>query len=234
MLKELLRLLYIKLESESENDRKNKTGNFDFFEEQILTQKRFDKYKDYMVKSKTMKNYYEKHVEGRINSSKEPTLQLKNLIAEYLGFDDYPDFESKKPNNGNFPKGTGKAINKKHFYIITSSIIVLLLVLSLSYKNVLFMDYNCIVWEKDHYTKAPCYYLNSIDNTTYHIDIDRFKKITLTKGMEFFTDGKENFWYGSNTKGEREFFTARGVHPETLKELDPITEYILEKEGFKP
>ncbi|WGH76365.1 hypothetical protein P8625_04155 [Tenacibaculum tangerinum] len=50
--------------------------------------------------------------------------------------------------------------------------------------------------------------------------------------MKFFTDGKPNYWYGSNAKGEREFFTARGVHPETLRELKPITEHILEKEGF--
>ena len=232
MLKELLRLLYIKLENESENDRKNKTGNFDFFEEQILTQERFNKYKDYRVKSKTMKNYYEKHVEGRINSSKEPTLQLKSLIAEYLGFDDYADFKSKNPNNDDFPKRTSNPISKKHIYIITSTTMVLLFVFFMSYKNILFMNNNCIVWEKDHYKEAPCYYLNSIDNTTYHIDIDRFKKVTLTKDMEFFTNGKENFWYGSNKDGKREFFTARGVHPETLKELDPITRTILKDEGL--
>ena len=29
-----------------------------------------------------------------------------------------------------------------------------------------------------------------------------------------------------------EYFTQRGIHPETLKELDPITEYIINKYVF--
>lgn len=92
MTKELLEQLYLKLKNEPENDRKNKTGCFDFFEEKVLSEQRYNKYKNVSVTSKTMKNYYEKHVEGRNNKSNEPCSDLKNLIAEYLGYKSYLDF----------------------------------------------------------------------------------------------------------------------------------------------
>ena len=100
------------------------------------------------------------------------------------------------------------------------------------YKDTLLINNDCIIWEKDHYEKTPCYYLNSINNTIHNIDIYRFKKVTLTIDMEFFSGGKPNFWYGNNTKGKREFFTARGVHPETLKELKPLTRGVLKSENL--
>ncbi|MGY0407981.1 MAG: hypothetical protein ACWIPJ_06465 [Polaribacter sp.] len=36
-------------------------------------------------------------------------------------------------------------------------------------------------------------------------------------------------WYGKASSGKMEFFTHRGIHPETLKELKPITEYIINR-----
>jgi len=36
-------------------------------------------------------------------------------------------------------------------------------------------------------------------------------------------------WYGRNIKKELEFFTSLGLHPETGKTLDPITDYMIKK-----
>lgn len=102
MIQELLEKLYAKLEDEPDNNRKSKTGCFDFFEEKILTHPKFNKYRSISVSSKTMKNYYEKHVEGRKNKSKEPSAELKNCIAEYLGYSNYLHFCNnlkEKPKN---------------------------------------------------------------------------------------------------------------------------------------
>ena len=99
MTRELLEKLYSKLKSEPENHRKNKTGCFDFFEEKILTRQNCNKYKNIKVTSKTMKNYYEKHVEGRQNKSKEPCTELKNCISEYLGYLNYIDFCNNSNND---------------------------------------------------------------------------------------------------------------------------------------
>ena len=108
MIKELLEKLYAKLEDEPDNNRKSKTGCFIFFEEKILTQQKFDKFRNISVSSKTMKNYYEKHVEGRKNKSKEPSAELKNCISEYLGYNNYLHFcnnfkeKSKNSSQNNF------------------------------------------------------------------------------------------------------------------------------------
>ena len=117
MTKELLEQLYLKLKNEPENDRKNKTGCFDFFEEKVLSEQRYNKYKNVSVTSKTMKNYYEKHVEGRNNKSNEPCSDLKNLIAEYLGYKDYIDFCSNKTKNSKASSAYASgSFKKKIFY----------------------------------------------------------------------------------------------------------------------
>ncbi|CAM1369849.1 hypothetical protein [Tenacibaculum xiamenense] len=114
MTRELLEKLYSKLKSEPENHRKNKTGCFDFFEEKVLTQQIFDKYKHISVTAKTMKNYYEKHVEGRANKSKEPCTELKNCISEYLGYQNYLQFcNSLSRNSKNTSKWSFVSFKKK-------------------------------------------------------------------------------------------------------------------------
>ncbi|WP_440121342.1 hypothetical protein [Tenacibaculum sp. Ill] len=181
----------------------------------------------FQTTKKTLSNYYKKYVDNVENGAGEPKIELKDLIAKYLGYKNYADF-------------LGSTKKKKICLICIAKYkksIVFTLIPMLAIPLFLYINYetnNCIVWKEDHYEKTSCTNEEAIKNTLYHIDIDRFKKVTLTKGMEFFANGKPNFWYGSNTEGKREFFTARGVHPETLKELDPITPYILEVEGFKP
>ncbi|WGH76053.1 hypothetical protein P8625_02490 [Tenacibaculum tangerinum] len=179
----------------------------------------------YQVNSRTITNYYNKYVKDIENDAGEPKIELKDLIAEYLGYKNYADFV-----------GTDK---KKKICLMCIAkykrSVIITLVPMLIISAFLYLNYetdNCIIWKENHFENTPCTDENALENSVYHIDIERFKKVTLMKGMEFFTDGKPNYWYGSNAKGEREFFTARGVHPETLRELKPITEHILEKEGF--
>nr|BFF37900.1 hypothetical protein BACT7_27620 [Tenacibaculum mesophilum] len=179
----------------------------------------------YQINRRTLSNYYKKYVNNIENDAGEPKIELKDLIAKYLGYKNYADF-------------LGSTKKKKICLICIAKYkksIVFTLIPMLAIPIFLYINYetsNCIIWKKDHYEKASCTNEKAIKNTLYHIDIDRFKKVTLTKDMEFFTNGKENFWYGSNKDGKREFFTARGVHPETLKELAPITRTILKDEGL--
>ena len=180
----------------------------------------------FQTTKKTLSNYYKKYVDNVENGAGEPKIELKNLIAEYLGYKNYTDF-------------LGSTKKKKICLICMAkykkSIIFTLIPILVAIPLFLYVNYetnNCIVWKEDHYEKTSCTNKEAIKNELYNIDIGRFKKVTLTKDMEFFTNGKENFWYGSNKDGKREFFTARGIHPETLKELDPITRTILQSEGL--
>ncbi|MGG6231833.1 hypothetical protein [Tenacibaculum sp. SDUM215027] len=245
MIEKLIVDFFKKIETDEGIDSRN--GKAVFFVEELL-ERRHDIFN--YVSVQTISRLHKKYVEKEENIPVGvPDLFVKDVMAEYLGFEDFENYKENisldplKPfsisEENNLTKRKEEEKNKlggsttflKNKAPILIGVILLVSVFII-YKDILFEKSNCIVWEKDHYTKAPCYYLNSIDNTTYHIDIERFKKVTLTKDMEFFTNGKENFWYGSNTKGEREFFTARGIHPETLKELNPITRTILKDEGL--
>ncbi|WP_420553588.1 hypothetical protein [Tenacibaculum aiptasiae] len=187
MLKELLKQLYLNLENEIENDRKNKTGNFDFFEERILKQERFKKYKNVSVTSKTMKNYYEKHVEGRKNKSKEPNIDLKNLIAEYLNYESYTDFISKsviiKSSKKNNKKSTNfsslKLYRKLSHQMAMCCCILFISTLSLFfYKNDHQPNNNYIVVHDLHHEKNI--------NDKHAVNITILKKETVKKNTIFF------------------------------------------------
>ncbi|WP_299158662.1 hypothetical protein [uncultured Tenacibaculum sp.] len=193
MLKELLKQLYLNLENEIENDRKNKTGNFDFFEERILKQERFSKYKNVSVTPKTMKNYYEKHVEGRKNKSKEPTIDLKNLIAEYLNYKNYADFVSNftpaKFSKGKITKSVKysplKLYRKLSYEITVSYSILFMTIFSLFiYKNNYTTNNNCILLHDVYYEKSPCPIKVPINN--HAINITVLKKETAEKNASFF------------------------------------------------
>ncbi|WP_075342240.1 hypothetical protein [Tenacibaculum agarivorans] len=236
MLKELLQALYEKLELEEENDRKNKNGYFDFFEEHILKRPEFEEYKkdQVSVTSKTMKNYYEKYVEERSNGAGTPKKALLNLISEYLEYKNYEDFIIK--NRGVITLPISNSIWKKTVTISLSLFITLYIAIVIN-ENHFFYSYDCIVWKGDHYEKTSCTTNGAIDNTEYKINIKAFRKKAVDTSTIFFTimkdnERKENYWYGKNREGKGEFFTHRGIHPETKKELEPVSRTILYKEGL--
>lgn len=197
---------------------------------------------------------YEKYVEEKDKSVKDPNKFQRNYMAQYLNFENYDDY--KKSIDSNIPIQAPKLSDikktkiandddseiltpsrkwyKKYAKVIIPfiSFIMLLVFGSYIYLNNYAMDSNCILWKVDHYEKTSCTNEDAIKNSLYYIDIKRFKKVTLTKGMEFFTNGKPNYWYGKNKQGKREFFSIRGIHPITFKELKPITRTILKNENL--
>ncbi|WP_431165189.1 hypothetical protein [Tenacibaculum halocynthiae] len=226
----------------------SRNGKAVFFVEELLERRNeiFDHVSVQKI-SRLHKRYVEKEKDIPVSA---PDLFIKDVMAEYLGFEDYEDFKLKNSNlikdntienisnketSINITKPTtSPPINSiKQKVIITISITLLSVSSFIFFKrDYIFNTGNCIVWNKDHYERTVCTNERAISDTLYHINIAHFKKVVLTKNMEFFTDGVPNYWYGTNGKGKREFFTARGVHPETKRELDEITEYILEQEGL--
>jgi hypothetical protein len=228
MLKELFSELFEKLKKENSNNSASKSGCFNFFETHILEGKY---HKVNFVSSRSLINYYNKYVEGIANTAGEPNGELKDLIANYLEFSSYHDFENYHL------KAEKKTllVQSKNIFFKRSIIIKITAVITCILGGVSFMssnftsEENCITWNKTHFEEAPCNLKYSIDNTMYQLNIDNFKKIELDKETIFFKNGNAMVWYGKSTIGEMEYFTLRGVHPETLKELKPITDYIIKK-----
>jgi hypothetical protein len=114
MIEKLLIQLFEKLEQERDNDNKTKNGNSIYFVEKVLE----DKFgKPNFISARALKEYYNKYVEKKENKAGEPSNELKNLIAQYLGFENYYDFEerNKKPQKKSNKKKVTK-LNRPVLY----------------------------------------------------------------------------------------------------------------------
>lgn len=230
MLEELFTLLYKKLESEKENDKKSKNGYFEYFVNVILEN---DAYKNsaVIISSKAIKNYYEKYVEKKENKSGEPKNDLKNIIANYLGFNDYLDFEKSfhETKNNKIILHSNTLKPSKKPLLISIAIVLFFSTIYSIYRYLNLNKENCIIWTGNRFKESNCHVKNVIDNNIYHINTELFKKVNVNKNTAFFKNGKNLIWYGKSAEGKIQFFSHRGVHPETLKELHHITEYIVNK-----
>ena len=221
------------IKNEKDNDNKTKNGISIYFVENVLE----EKYKKpNYISSKTIKGYYEKYVEKRENKSGEPNSELKNIISTYLGYEDFLDFETKNLSIIGDPDQTKNTFVTKKQNIIVSSVkkwgipaIISATIASGFYISGGLNTENCIIWKNNHYEKIDCN--SKIKNISINnsIDIDNFKKIKPTVNSTFFIKDKPVIWYGKSKNGEMEYFSARGIHPVTGKELKPITQYIIDK-----
>jgi len=232
MLEELLRQLFTKLEQEPNNDKKSKNGNAVYFIEKVL-EERFKKFN--LISTRGLKDYYDKYVNGKENASGEPTTELKNLISQYLGYDHFLDFENKrKETDPSLTKIKATSTNKKLGINVHSikklgipTMIIAFLLFGTRLTDVFKSD-DCIVWKIDHYEKIDCKNRSekvSINN----VDIERFRKIEVDTTTLFFIKNEAVVWYGKSASGTLDYFSSRGKHPITSKELKPITQYIIHK-----
>lgn len=212
MEKELFEKLFKKLKTEPYNNTESVNGCAEYFKNHIIPQKRFNKYGNVVnVSSRTIVNYYNKFVEGNPAKTGDPHKNLISLIEEYLDEEE--------------------SLSTLQYLYAFIGVITILIFSSYIYQNNYAVDSNCIIWKEDHYEKSSCFNLKALNNNKYNINIERFKKIQTTDSTRFFINGDPIVWYGENKKGKKEYFTYRGLHPETLKELKLVTRIILKKDG---
>lgn len=219
MLKKLLLQLFEKLENERNNNTRSKSGNANYFVDVIL-EEAFRK--PNLISARALVQYYDKYVDGKENNSGEPNSELKNIISQYLGFDNYHDFEEKNKTSRK------RRINLKNTKVKSAGVAAAILLITgvVSYNTNTKID--CIQWKENHYEKIDCN--NNVPNPLLKdVNIETFKKITPNDSTVFFEYGHAIVWYGKSSSGEMEFFNSRGLHPETMKELKPITKYIIDK-----
>lgn len=225
MIEELLQKLFLKLQEEPNNDKKSKNGCADFFIINIL-EERYNKLN--LISKRGLIDYFDKYVNQKKNNSGEPSSELKDLIALYLDYDNFLDFENKHNNKG-VVKLNNNTTNKK-LIIKKSKILVPIIITSLIISGAYFYENfppkNCIIWKIDHYEKVNCN--NKVQNIYLNnVAVDYFKKVNITSEIIFFSDNHAIIWYGKSRTGKMEYFNSRGVHPVTRKELKPITSYII-------
>lgn len=226
MIKKLLQDLFFKIQNERDITNKTKNAISIYFVEEVV-EKRFGK--PNYISSKSIKGYYDKYVEERDNKSGEPSNELKGLIAKYLGYKDFFDFENNNISKIN-KRGDGSKVKRNSVWFVWG--FLLIISTSILYYKGMFRSKDCIVWKVDHYEKIDC---NSDFSITMlkNLNIKRFKKIEVSRSTLIFRNGKVVIWYGKSSKGELEYFNSPGVHPITGKQLKPMTKYMVDKYIYK-
>lgn len=167
----------------------------------------------FQVNERTLRNYnneIEKNDGEELNVSKS----IANELTKYLGYDSIIDYSQKNKK--------GKKNKALKNYIIGVLIVIA------TYFGFNANQKKCMIWNNDHYEKISCEKENTkpIDNRLLKL----FKKIDPNHETIFFNKkGDARIWYYKNEKGDLEFFTNLGLHPETGKTLKPITQYMIDK-----
>ncbi|WP_422090962.1 hypothetical protein [Tenacibaculum ovolyticum] len=248
MIEKLIIDLFTKIKQEESITSRN--GKAVFFVKEILETKH-DAFNRTSVQTITRlhKKYIDRQ-EDVIVGVPEPF--IKDIMAQYLNFENfeeykasfqYPDREitsssletEKNPVFENAKTTIDTEIPVKWYkknankLVVTASTVFMLVLSIYTYQNNYSIKGDCIIWKTDHFEKSSCLAKNAINNS-FSINIKAFKKITGTDSTIFFKKGIPLIWYGKNKKKEGEYFTDKGIHPETLKNLKPITREILDKE----
>jgi hypothetical protein len=227
-------------EIEKKELKKNKNAQATFWVEELQDVNSNDK--NYISVKKATR-LYNKYVEEREQVIvKEPNKYLLDFMSQYVGSKNFEEYQTKKESTKeiiekevkSIPKNNQKQsfLKKNKKTVVLGSSLITFLLLFFIIKNNTKISENCILWNENHFEKSVCTIKHAIDNSLYKIDIEKFKKIKVTKETPFFKNGKPLIWYGKSSKRKMEYFTERGIHPETLKELAPITEYIINKYVF--
>ncbi|MDU8886331.1 hypothetical protein RXV94_09180 [Yeosuana sp. MJ-SS3] len=159
-----------------------------------------------------------------INISSDHT----KILCQYLGYKSYSDFLIENPDKikSEKNKGAGGFLKKNKLTILISVITIIVIYFITSINKQRWM-----IWQEDHYVEvsfdAEKYSMSQMK--LYNKDrINDFRKIRVNCETEFFNStGEVKIWYGKNSNGELEYFTAFGLHPETGKTLKEITTYMI-------
>lgn len=175
---------------------------------------------------KSLRTYYKKAI-GNSEDNIEFKEYVKESLSKFLGYDDYQHYlkenlPKRKQNNNSFISN----INKKKTTI--GSIIIALFITYFGYDVT---KKECMIWvDNSHYEKIRCENEDGISIPKNKVIFNNLRRVEPKCDYQFFkTDGSENLWYGRSVKGELEFFTYYGLHPQTGKTLDPITQYMIDK-----
>ena len=179
------------------------------------------------IHERTLRNHFNKAIKDNDPDTIIPKQDVIKGICNFLGFQNFEEYlKSKKKAPVTYKI---KAFFMQHKYAFMSAATVFLIMLGVNKFN----QQRWMVWKGDHYEEV------AFDTRKYELNQLRlykeerilyFKKIHPNCDTEFFNqDGTERIWYGKNNRGELEYFTSQGLHPQTKRTLKKITPYMINK-----
>ncbi len=180
------------------------------------------------ISGRTLRNLIDDS--NRVDDGEDISVHSEYVLAlcKYLGFENYKAFlvENTKWHE---PNNKAATFLKRNWIMLLVCIIAVLV----SITSAIFNRERWMVWQDTKYVEV------NFDVEKYHLNalklykeeqIAHFQKIIPNCETKYFNeDGSENVWYGKNKKGDLDFFSLFGKHPETGKFLKPITKYMIKK-----
>lgn len=183
---------------------------------------------DEEIAERTLLRYYDGYILKKEGEKTKPNAFNLDALSTYLGFENFSNFSLQKKSN---TKKESIGLNKK-LSLIGSTIIVSCIGY-ITYDNT---KENCMIWvENTHYETVSCEDKGDLQSVLKDMYVlENFKRIAPDSTYAFFKiDGKENLWYGKNSKGDLEYFTSHGKHPVTDGTLKKITPYMIKNHIWK-
>ena len=209
---------------------------------------------NYPITSKSFSRHFDDFVKEN-NLKKEISPDLLNILAHYIGYESFGDFNQKNQLtkkeekeivsvepiiDDNIPEEES-IINlpskKNNFFekiklqrnkVIAGSGIATILASGGLFLNSINQNSSCMIWKENHYEEIECEETSPQMNAVpYNETVFQLKKITKPDTLNF-ENALDKVWY-TKKNGEVEFYTNYGLHPENGKTLKPVTKYILTK-----
>ncbi|MGV0921561.1 hypothetical protein ACTS94_14580 [Empedobacter falsenii] len=209
---------------------------------------------NYPITSKSFSRHFDDFVKEN-NLKKEISPDLLNILAHYIGYESFEDFNQKnqltkkeekeivsvKPIIDDNISEEESIINlpskKNNFFekiklqrnkVIAGSGIATILASGGLFLNSVNQNSSCMIWKENHYEEIECEETSPQMNAVpYNEIVFQLKKITKPDTLNF-ENALDKVWY-TKKNGEVEFYTNYGLHPENGKTLKPVTKYILTK-----
>ncbi|GLB53620.1 hypothetical protein NBRC110019_26610 [Neptunitalea chrysea] len=154
---------------------------------------------------------------------------IANALAHYIGYQDFVAYSKAYQKKQLTLKDKTVGFLDKHKITLLVSVVLLVVFLIIGQIT----KRKWMIWNKDHYEKVDFNeaYFNTGKLKIYEEDLcTKFLKVKPYCKTVFFTaNDKPLIWYGKSKNGTYEFFTSNGNHPETGKQLRPITKYMINK-----
>jgi len=183
---------------------------------------------DEEIAERTLLRYYDGYILKKEGEKTKPNAYNLDALSGYLGFENFSDFSLQKKSA---TKKESISLNKK-LSLIGSTIIVS----CIGYITYDSTKENCMIWvDNTHYETVSCEEKGALESISKDMYVlENFKRIAPDSTYAFFKiDGKENLWYGKNSKGDLEYFTSHGKHPVTDGTLKKITPYMIKNHIWK-
>ena len=212
---------------------------------------------NYPITSKSFSRHFDDFVKEN-NLKKEISPDLLNILAHYIGYESFGEFNQKNQLTKSNEKKVDKIASvepiindniseeesiinlsskKNNFFekiklqqnkLIAGSGIASIIVGSGLFLNSFNNTSSCMIWKENHYEEIEC------EETSPQINAIPYNETVfqLKKITRIDTLNLDNsidkVWY-LKKNGEVEFYTNYGLHPENGKTLKPVTKYILTK-----